>query len=200
MGALKPGVPEPASSEARTRYIRAFDCTGRPLRRAAWITAGERSRTAPNTAWKTSPTFRDEGAHMPGRGRRIGAAVAHGLGLDDGRQRRSRDLEGRARRFYTDVLSHAHRPPSRVCPVVEAYPQQPRNFWTSCTSMIRCALLMLILEQVRFRRSSLRLLDPADFGSELAAAFLRQGLQRPACAALRHVVRCDEYRPSRRRT
>ena len=21
-----------------------------------------------------------------------------------------------------------HRPPSRVCPVVEAYPQQPRNF------------------------------------------------------------------------
>ena len=59
----------------------------------------------------------------------------------------------------------------------------PELILEPCVSPLQLAYLLI-------QRISLR----------LAAAFLRQGLSDPLCAALRHVVRCDEYRPSRRRS
>ena len=92
-------------------------------------------------------------------------------------QRRSGDLEGRARRFYTDVLSQLIGRLQEFVPSSRLIPQQPRNFslhvddqvclpeliLEPCVSPLQLAYLLI-------QRISLR----------LAAAFLRQGLQRPA--------------------
>ena len=114
---------------------------------------------------------------MPGRASG-GAAVARLMGLDTV-QRRSGDLEGRARRFYTDVLSQL-RPPSRVCPVVEAYPSSPATF--PCTSMIS------LPELLEPWASACAPSHPADFApSACRPRFFDRAFSDPLCAALRHV-------------
>ena len=110
---------------------------------------------------------------MPGRASG-GAAVAR-LGLDDGTTSIGR-LEGRARRFYTDVLSQLIGRLQEFVPSSRLIPSSPATF--PCTSMIRCAFLSSFSSRA-FRRSSLRTFSSSGFRSGLAAAFLRQGLQRP---------------------
>ena len=170
MGALRPAFLNRHLGGQNT-ITSCVRCTGRPLRRAAWPPPRRVSgpRTAPNTACRRPRLVPSRS--MPGRASG-GAAVARLMGLWTTVQRRSADLEGRARRFYTDVLSELiGRLLRRVCPVVEAYPQQPRNFslhvddqvclpeliLEPCVSPLQLAYLLI-------QRISLR----------LAAAFLRQ--------------------------
>ena len=82
-GCAAPGVPEPATSEARTRYIVRFAAQVEPLRRAAWPPPRRVSgpRTAPNTACRRPRLVPSRS--MPGRASG-GAAVARLMGLDDG--------------------------------------------------------------------------------------------------------------------
>ena len=112
-------------------------------------------------------------------------------------QRRSGDLEGRARRFYTDVLSQLIGRLQEFVPSSRLIPSSPATF--PCTSMIRCAFLSSFSSRA-FRRSSLRTFSSSGFRSGLRPRFFDRAFSDPLCAALRHVVRCDEYRPSRRRT
>ena len=65
--------------------------------------------------------------------------------------------------------------------------------------MIRCAFLSSFSSRA-FRRSSLRTFSYSGFRSGLRPRFFDRAFSDPLCAALRHVVRCDEYRPSRRRS
>ena len=65
--------------------------------------------------------------------------------------------------------------------------------------MIRCAFLSSSSRRA-FRRSSLRTFSSNGFRSGLRPRFLDSAFKDPLCAALRHVVRCDEYKPSRLRS
>ena len=126
-------------------------------------------------------------AVCPG-GRRAGLLLPMGL---------SGDLEGRARRFYTDVLSQLIGRLQEFVPSSRLIPSSPATF--PCTSMIRCAFLSSFSSRA-FRRSSLRTFSSSGFRSGLRPRFFDRAFSDPLCAALRHDVRCDEYRPSRRRS
>ena len=65
--------------------------------------------------------------------------------------------------------------------------------------MIRCALWSSFSRRV-FSRSNLRTFSSRGFRSRLRPRFLDSAFRDPLRAALRHVVRCDEYKPSRRRS
>ena len=60
--------------------------------------------------------------------------------------------------------------------------------------MIRCAFLSSFSSRA-FRRSSLRTFSSSGFRSGLRPRFFDRAFSDPLCAALRHVVRCDEYSP-----
>ena len=117
---------------------------------------------------------------MPGRASG-GAAVARLMGLDDGTTSIGRPRRGRARRFYTDVLSQLIGRLQEFVPSSRLIPSSPATF--PCTSMIRCAFLSSFSSRA-FRRSSLRTFSSRRISLRLAAAFLRQGLQRPAMRRL----------------
>ena len=57
--------------------------------------------------------------------------------------------------------------------------------------MIRCAFLSSFSSRA-FRRSSLRTFSSSGFRSGLRPRFFDRAFSDPLCAALRHVVRCDE--------
>ena len=103
-------------------------------------------------------------------------------------QRRSGDLEGRARWFYTDVLSQLIGRLQEFVPSSRLIPSSPATF--PCTSMIRCAFLSSFSSRA-FRRSSLRTFSSSGFRSGLRPRFFDRAFSDPLCAALRHVVRCD---------
>ena len=77
-------------------------------------------------------------------------------------------------------------------------PSSPATFpWTS---MIRCALWSSFSRRV-FLRSSLRTFPSSRFRSlGFRPRLFDSALTDPLRTALRHVVRCDEYKPSRRRS
>ena len=185
MGALRPAFLNRTSEAEPIPCVR---CTGRPLRRQrATTSAGERSTRSEHSVSKTSP----RSVSLNARAGSGGAAVAP-MG------RRRYNVVGRPRgprTPFTPTCLPAHRPPSRVCPVVEAYPRSPATF--PCTSMIRCAFLAHS-RAVRFAAPAC-VPHPADFApacGRVSSTGPSATRYAPPC----HVVRCDEYRPSRRRT
>ena len=77
-------------------------------------------------------------------------------------------------------------------------PSSPATF--PCTSMIRRALSSSFSRRV-FSRSSLRTFPSSGFRSlGFRPRLFDSALSHPLRTALRHVVRCDEYKPSRRRS
>ena len=102
------------------------------------------------------------------------------MGLDTV-QRRSGDLEGRARRFYTDVLSQLIGRLQEFVPSSRLIPSSPATF--PCTSMIRCAFLSSFSSRA-FRRSSLRTFSSSGFRSGLRPRFFDRAFSDPLCAAL----------------
>ena len=58
--------------------------------------------------------------------------------------------------------------------------------------MIRCATYLSSFSSRAFRRSSLRTFSSSGFRSGLRPRFFDRAFSDPLCAALRHVVRCDE--------
>ena len=60
--------------------------------------------------------------------------------------------------------------------------------------MIKCAFWSSFSRRV-FSRSSLRTFSSSGLRSRLRPRFFDSAFRDPLCAALRHVVRCDEYDP-----
>jgi hypothetical protein len=111
-------------------------------------------------------------------------------------KRRSGDHECPARRFDTDVRGQLSGRLHEFGPSSKLIPNSSATF--PCTSMIRCAFLSSFSSRA-FCRSSLRTVSSSGLCSDLRPRFFDSAFSDPSRTALRHVVRLDEYRPSRRR-
>ena len=135
-------------------------------------------RTAPNTACRRPRLVPSRS--MPGRASG-GAAVARSMGLDDGTTSIGRPRGPRHAGFTPTCLASSSAAFKSFVPSSRLIPSSPATF--PCTSMIRCAFLSSSSSRA-FRRSSLRTFSSQRISLRLAAAFLRQGLQRPAMRRL----------------
>ena len=170
MGALVP-EPAPRRPEHDTSCVR---CTGRPLRRAAWPPPRRVSgpRTAPMS--KTSP-----------RSVSLNARAGVGRGcccpVDGPRRRYNVDRE-------TSRAAHAGFTPTCLARSA-AFSLSRRRGLSPAAPQLFPAVddLLSSFSSRAFRLQSYLLIQRISL--RLAAAFLRQGLQRPAMRRLRHVVR-----------
>ena len=191
MGALRPAFTEPAPRRPEHDTSCDLRCTGRPLRRSVATTSSRVSgpRTAPDTACRRPRLVPSRS--MPGR-----ASGGAGCPVDGPRRRYNVDREtsrARARRFYTDVLSQLIGRLQEFVPSSRLIASRPRELFPHVDDQV--TLFLSSFSSRAFRRSSLRTFSSSGFRSGLRPRFFDRAFSDPLCAALRHVVRCDEYRP-----